>query len=198
MQYNLLYKTYRAVVIVHQLVRPQGNSKFYHGIVAMQHRNLLVGRHKRLRFWAWRRVTCVSAGFVRQRRQRWNCGRGSTCLLPSYPSPSLPPSSSACSEFGCSTEPIAAKQGSAEPQPLEATGAGTPVPAPFSCRRRQFAGRLRTVAVCRPLAPDMVANQRADERIGLLRQVQHEAFGIGHEHRQPRIDCRRDQRYDEG
>lgn len=82
-------------------------------------------RHKRLRFRFWREATCASAGLVRQRRLRWNCGRGSTCLLPSSPSPSSPPSSSACSESGCSTEPVAGKQGSARATATRGKGRGT-------------------------------------------------------------------------
>ena len=96
---NLLYKTRSAVVIVHHRVRQLGNFKLFIELLHRSNEICWSGGALPPRFQGWRGATRAKAPVFksRHRRQRWNCEQGSTCLRPLCPSPSLPPSSSACS-----------------------------------------------------------------------------------------------------
>src|SRR5262245_56419002 len=101
---NILYKTDFPVVLVHHRVRQLGNFNLIIELLHCSDGICWSGAVRPHRFLGRRGATCAKApASVRQRRQQWNCEPGSTCWPPLYPSPSLPPSSSACSEFERST-----------------------------------------------------------------------------------------------
>ena len=58
---------------------------------------------------------------------------------------------------------------------------------------RAFVMPDQALRAARIYTPEMIAEHRPDQRIGLLLQVQHHALGVRHERRQPRVDRRRDQ-----
>ena len=154
------------VVIVHQRVRQLGNFQFNHRIIALQHRNMLVRRHPTPRFrvgagqLASKPASSGKGGSdgTADQAQRACCHR--ILRLPDRRRLrhvlSLDAARCRSREAGIGRATSHSK----------AQGRGKQIPAPLSCRRP--AAERRAI-----LSPDMIADQRADQRIGLLRQVAH-------------------------